>query len=191
VALTLPALATPIHSEASNDYLKGGLMPIALPTRRFLPTRPTQPTASRHRTFGLRNPTVPDGTVTAVFSYMTNDELYNTSLVCNAWAALAMDSDVWNWDGVGCAALALPPAIPFGAHGANPGRGLALCDDPGAGVGVGAGSTAASGGPSLGAVKVKEEKDKGGKGTKPSAAAGGGGTKPRPDARGKHRAKKH
>jgi hypothetical protein len=33
---------------------------------------------------------------------MTNDELYNVSLVCTAWAALAMEADIWDWDGVEC-----------------------------------------------------------------------------------------
>ena len=65
----------------------------------------------RHRTFGPSNPRVPDHAVTTVFTYVTNDELYNSSLVCTAWAALAMEAEVWNWDGVDCASIPLTPAL--------------------------------------------------------------------------------
>ena len=85
---------------------------IVLPLRRMTDTKAlgwmVKPT--RHRTFGQWNPRIPDHTVTTVFSYMTNDELYNSSLVCTSWAALTMDGEVWNWEGVDCSNVPLTPA---------------------------------------------------------------------------------
>jgi hypothetical protein len=100
----------------------GSNAPVALPHRRLSETRATgwMVRHPRHRTFGYGNPRVPDSTVTTVFSYMTNDELYNTSLVCTAWAALAMDADVWNWEGVECANVPLTPAFEYLAFKGTP-----------------------------------------------------------------------
>lgn len=183
------ALPTPLYSEASNDYLKAsGLMPIALPTRRFLSTRAVK--GSAHRTFGAWNPPVPDGTVTAVFSYMTNDELYNTSLVCNAWAALAMDSEVWNWDGVGCATLSLPLPGPTPVKAP-----LAIQGDPARGVGssvtaeVVAPSTVSA--PSSSREHKAGRVPSGGKGGSGSGRAPGSGTGVKEEPRAKQRGKKH
>jgi hypothetical protein len=83
------------------------------PLRRVAPERPRRwdPLQPRHRIVGVHNPRVMDSTVLTVFLYMSNDELYNASLVCTAWAALAMDAELWSWDGVNCSTTTYAYAV--------------------------------------------------------------------------------
>ena len=128
-----PVALSAIVTNDHDLYLRHGAvsmgsnMPVVLPQRRVTDTKALGwlVKAPRHRTFGLKNPRLPDHTVTSVFSYMTNDELYNSSLVCTSWAALAMDGEVWNWEGVESCNVPLTPAFDL-AFKASPGRRFAI-----------------------------------------------------------------
>lgn len=92
--------APPFNDMFQPSSAESHNLSLALPLRRWPPTCVLPCHVPRHRTFGLRNPALSDPMVTTVLSYLANDDIYNSSLVCMAWAALAMDVALWNWDGV-------------------------------------------------------------------------------------------
>jgi len=45
-------------------------------------------------------PSLPAQTKTAalsVFSFLSNDDIYNTSLVCKGWSKLSLDEELWHF----------------------------------------------------------------------------------------------
>ena len=86
---------------------------VFLPRRRWPLTAPFRVNAPQFPTFGRRNPGVPDGVVTTILSYVANEDIYNASLVCLAWASLAMDNFLWDWDGVACQELPVNAQFPL------------------------------------------------------------------------------
>jgi Tesmin/TSO1-like CXC domain, cysteine-rich domain/F-box-like len=108
VNLTAPPLPLlPSVPEPHGDAL-------ALPSRKWPETRAFRQAVALHRTFGVRNPGVSDLLVTTIFSYIANEDVYNASLVCTAWASLAMDSHLWCWDGVAYnTAMVVPSSLEY------------------------------------------------------------------------------
>ena len=49
--------------------------------------------------FGNRFPEQPKTTALAIFSFLSNDDMYNAGLVCRSWSQLAMDGELWKFDG--------------------------------------------------------------------------------------------
>jgi hypothetical protein len=47
--------------------------------------------------FGKANPEQPKTTALAIFSFLSNDDLYHAGLVCKKWSRLAMDEELWNF----------------------------------------------------------------------------------------------
>lgn len=47
--------------------------------------------------FGPKSPNQPKVTTLAIFSFLTNAELYKASLVCKSWNKLAMDEELWKF----------------------------------------------------------------------------------------------
>jgi hypothetical protein len=48
--------------------------------------------------FGDKLPEQPKTTALAIFSFLSNDGLYNAGLVCKDWSELAMDEELWKFD---------------------------------------------------------------------------------------------
>ena len=46
--------------------------------------------------FGETLPEQPKTAALAVFSFLSNDDLYNAGLVCKRWSKLAVDKELWN-----------------------------------------------------------------------------------------------
>ena len=44
-----------------------------------------------------KNPEQPKTTALAVFSYLSNDDLFNSGLVCKQWSQLATDEELWQF----------------------------------------------------------------------------------------------
>jgi hypothetical protein len=47
--------------------------------------------------FGSKYPEQPKTTALAIFSFLSNDDLYNAGLVCKPWSQLAMDGELWKF----------------------------------------------------------------------------------------------
>ena len=47
--------------------------------------------------FGIKNAKQPKTTALAVFSFLSNDDLYHASLVCRRWGELAFDNELWKF----------------------------------------------------------------------------------------------
>jgi hypothetical protein len=47
--------------------------------------------------FGDKLPEQPKTTALAIFSFLSNDDLYNAGLVCKSWTKLAMDEELWKF----------------------------------------------------------------------------------------------
>ena len=47
--------------------------------------------------FGIKNSKQPKTTALAVFSFLSNDDLYHASLVCRRWGELAFDNELWKF----------------------------------------------------------------------------------------------
>jgi hypothetical protein len=47
--------------------------------------------------FGKKYPEQPKTTALAIFSFLSNDDLYNAGLVCKSWSQLAMDGELWKF----------------------------------------------------------------------------------------------
>jgi hypothetical protein len=47
--------------------------------------------------FGRHYPEQPKTTALAIFSFLTNDDLYHAGLVCKQWSKLAMDNELWRF----------------------------------------------------------------------------------------------
>jgi hypothetical protein len=47
--------------------------------------------------FGGKYPEQPKTTALAIFSFLSNDDLYNAGLVCKSWSQLAMDGELWKF----------------------------------------------------------------------------------------------
>jgi len=45
--------------------------------------------------FGKTMPDQPKTTALAIFSFLSNDEIYNAGLVCKSWSRLAVDEELW------------------------------------------------------------------------------------------------
>jgi len=45
--------------------------------------------------FGKTMPAQPKTTALAIFSFLSNDEIYNAGLVCKSWSRLAVDEELW------------------------------------------------------------------------------------------------
>jgi hypothetical protein len=105
--LTAPPLPMLPPVESHDDVQ-------ALPSRKWPETRAFRQPVALHRTFGVRNPGVSDVLVTTIFSYIANEDVYNASLVCTAWASLAMDNFLWCWDGVAYnTAMVIPNTLEY------------------------------------------------------------------------------
>eukprot|EP00339_Tiarina_fusa_P025740 CAMPEP_0117049734 /NCGR_PEP_ID=MMETSP0472-20121206/34343_1 /TAXON_ID=693140 ORGANISM="Tiarina fusus, Strain LIS" /NCGR_SAMPLE_ID=MMETSP0472 /ASSEMBLY_ACC=CAM_ASM_000603 /LENGTH=1100 /DNA_ID=CAMNT_0004763257 /DNA_START=351 /DNA_END=3653 /DNA_ORIENTATION=- len=48
--------------------------------------------------FGEQTPQQPKTTVLAIFSFLTNDDLFNAGLVCKSWSQLATDGELWKFE---------------------------------------------------------------------------------------------
>jgi hypothetical protein len=48
--------------------------------------------------FGEKYPEQPKTTTLAIFSYLSNDDLYHAGLVCKRWSGLAMDDELWKFE---------------------------------------------------------------------------------------------
>ena len=48
--------------------------------------------------FVANYPKQPKTTVLAIFSFLSNDDLYNAGLVCNSWSKLAVDGELWKFE---------------------------------------------------------------------------------------------
>lgn len=48
--------------------------------------------------FGMKFPAQPKTTALAIFSFLSNDDLYNAGLVCKSWSQLAMDGELWKFE---------------------------------------------------------------------------------------------
>lgn len=106
----------PSHQSSTSELAQESPM---LPKRRWQATVCWPRHHPRHMTFGWRNPAVPDPLITNILSYLANDDVHNSSLVCNAWAALAMDCFLWDWDGVVGVTTLVPVVDPVSAAGGN------------------------------------------------------------------------
>jgi len=47
--------------------------------------------------FGISLPEQPKTTALAIFSFLTNDDLYNAGLVSKEWVRLARDGELWKF----------------------------------------------------------------------------------------------
>lgn len=47
--------------------------------------------------FGEKLPEQPKTTALAIFSFLSNDDLYNAGLVCKKWTQIAMDGELWKF----------------------------------------------------------------------------------------------
>jgi len=50
--------------------------------------------------FGTRAPEQPKTAALAIFSFLSNDDLYHAGLVCKRWSELAMDNELWKFQAV-------------------------------------------------------------------------------------------
>ena len=48
--------------------------------------------------FGGKFPEQPKTTTLAIFSFLSNDDLYHAGLVCKLWSGLAMDDELWKFE---------------------------------------------------------------------------------------------
>lgn len=48
--------------------------------------------------FGDKFPEQPKTAALAIFSFLSNDDLYNAGLVCKSWSQLAMDGELWKFE---------------------------------------------------------------------------------------------
>ncbi len=48
--------------------------------------------------FGIKFPAQPKTTALSIFSFLSNDDLYNAGLVCKSWSQLAMDGELWKFE---------------------------------------------------------------------------------------------
>ena len=48
--------------------------------------------------FGAEAPEQPKTTALAIFSFLTNDDLFNAGLVCKSWSQLATDGELWKFE---------------------------------------------------------------------------------------------
>jgi hypothetical protein len=53
-----------------------------------------------HPYFGGTLPKQPKTAALAIFSFLSNDDLYNAGLVCKSWSMLAMDNELWKFQKV-------------------------------------------------------------------------------------------
>ena len=50
-----------------------------------------------HPYFGETLPQQPKTAALAIFSFLSNDDLYNAGLVCKRWSKLAVDKELWKF----------------------------------------------------------------------------------------------
>jgi hypothetical protein len=48
--------------------------------------------------FGEKSPQQPKTTALSIFSFLTNDDLFNAGLVCKSWSQLATDGELWKFE---------------------------------------------------------------------------------------------
>jgi hypothetical protein len=51
-----------------------------------------------HLYFGPSLPHQPKTTALAVFSFLSNEDVYHSALVCKTWSRLAMDEELWKFE---------------------------------------------------------------------------------------------
>jgi len=62
--------------------------------KRKLSTGESEPTLPY---FDEKFPKQPKTTALAIFSFLSNDDIYNAGLVCKSWSRLAVDEELWKF----------------------------------------------------------------------------------------------
>mmetsp|Transcript_20756 Transcript_20756/g.41531 ORF Transcript_20756/g.41531 Transcript_20756/m.41531 type:complete len:1261 (+) Transcript_20756:622-4404(+) len=84
---------TPVMHGATPPPIRLGFDPLSSKKARKVEPGQLEPTKP---IFG-KNPAQPRTTSLAVLSYLSNDDLYNASLVCKQWTNLSLDEELWDY----------------------------------------------------------------------------------------------
>jgi len=90
-----PKNVTPNTSTPRTPAVRAKFDPASSRKKRKLNPGQPEPTLP---IFGSKFPEQPKTTVLAVFSFLSNDEIYNAGLVCKSWSRLAIDEELWKFE---------------------------------------------------------------------------------------------
>ncbi|CAJ1968700.1 unnamed protein product [Cylindrotheca closterium] len=86
------SVATPASAEPKSPPVRIKFDPATSRKKRNTKAGEPEPTLPY---FGSTMPAQPKTTALAIFSFLSNDEIYNAGLVCKSWSRLAVDEELW------------------------------------------------------------------------------------------------
>lgn len=86
---------TPIASTPRTPGVRAQFDPASSRKKRKISPGQSEPTVPF---FGNKFPQQPKTTALAIFSFLSNDDLFNAGLVCKSWSQLAMDGELWKFE---------------------------------------------------------------------------------------------
>eukprot|EP00934_Nitzschia_sp_Nitz4_P002293 Nitzschia sp. Nitz4//scaffold291_size36643//13547//16546//NITZ4_007763-RA/size36643-augustus-gene-0.0-mRNA-1//1//CDS//3329546127//2293//frame0 len=90
-----PPAVTPAASTPKTPGVRVQFDPASSRKKRKISPGQTETTSP---IFGDKLPEQPKTTALAIFSFLSNDDLYNAGLVCKSWSQLAMDGELWKFE---------------------------------------------------------------------------------------------
>lgn len=89
-----PKNVTPVAPTPRTPAVRVQFDPQSSRKKRKLSPGEHEPTL---KIFGPEYPEQPKTTALAIFSFLSNDDLYNAGLVCKQWSQLAIDGELWKF----------------------------------------------------------------------------------------------